>query len=39
MLDLATDSAAMPRVPGFTPQYVDYRTGFDQVIEAWQQPR
>lgn len=25
----------MPRVPGWTPRFPDYRAGLDQVIEAW----
>ena len=24
-----------PRVPGWTPRFADYRSGLDQVIEAW----
>ena len=37
--ELAFDARAMPRLPGFTPQYPDYRAGLQQVIEAWQFPR
>jgi len=29
------DRAPTPRVPGWTPNFQDYRTGLDQVIEAW----
>lgn len=25
-----------PRVPGWTPQFSDYRAGLDQIIEAWE---
>jgi len=27
--------APTPRVPGWTPRFADYRSGLDQVIEAW----
>jgi nucleoside-diphosphate-sugar epimerase len=27
--------APSPQVPGWKPRYADYRTGLDQVIEAW----
>jgi len=27
--------APMPRVPGWKPKFADYRSGLDQVIEAW----
>ncbi|HEX4578867.1 MAG TPA: hypothetical protein VH498_02595 [Candidatus Dormibacteraeota bacterium] len=37
MVDLAGDGSTMPRLPGFIPRYQDYRTGLDQVIDAWRQ--
>ena len=27
--------APLPRVPGWTPKFADYRTGLDQVLESW----
>jgi nucleoside-diphosphate-sugar epimerase len=39
MVDLAADGFTAPRLPGFIPRYPDYRSGLDQVIDAWQQPR
>ena len=35
MCDLASDGRAMPRLPGFTPRYRDYRAGLGQVVEEW----
>lgn len=39
MVDLAAEGKAMPRLPGFTPRYPDYKAGLAQVIEAWQRPQ
>jgi nucleoside-diphosphate-sugar epimerase len=39
MVDLAATGDAIPRLPGFTPRYADYRVGLDQVIDAWQKSR
>lgn len=30
--------APSPRVPGWKPEFADYRIGLDQVIEAWRDP-
>jgi nucleoside-diphosphate-sugar epimerase len=35
MLEIGVHGPAAPKVPGFSPQYVDYRAGLAAVMEDW----
>ncbi|MDQ2960451.1 MAG: hypothetical protein M3R48_05305 [Candidatus Dormibacteraeota bacterium] len=38
MTDVGAPGVALAEVPGWTPNFADYRAGLAQVIEAWQRP-